>query len=392
MTQRHENGVESSPGVAILADRYEVESEVGRGGMGTVYRARQVGLERTVALKILRPSTHADDAEAFEKRFQREAETLAKFDHPNIVRIYDFGSTRSGQPFLAMEFVEGPRLSDLVRNGPMSAAELLPLMVQVCKGLRYAHQRGAVHRDLKPGNLLIKEDDEGRRQLKIVDFGVVKLVDDEQTLTGEGLILGSPHCMAPEQVRGDEVDHRVDIYAFGVLLFRCLTGVYPFQRNNVAATMMGHLNDAVPSIKSVAPEIVVPDGVEEIIARCMEKDPADRFATVDEILDELAILLNVPSSALRSTGGVTHPSMHSRRSHQSSRGQVIRRPSARRSLALVALGATLGVALVAAALVSGDWQDDGTPVPEISADRPGSIDGEAGPGFTATSGSTKAGK
>ncbi|MEO0605498.1 MAG: serine/threonine-protein kinase, partial [Myxococcota bacterium] len=272
-----------NPPPAVDVDRYEVDGVVGRGGMGTVYRARQVGLNRTVALKILHSQPHSDDAADFDKRFRREAETLAKFDHPNIVRIHDFGTTRSGRLFLVMELVEGPRLSDLVKDVPMPAGELLPLILQVCQGLRYAHERGAVHRDLKPGNLLVKEHPGGRRQIKIVDFGLVKLVDEEQTITREGLILGSPHYMAPEQLRGDTVDHRVDIYALGALLFRCLSGRYPFQRKNLAATMMGHLNEAVPRLSEAAPQVELPEGLEDLIARCMQKSPEDRFQTVDEV-------------------------------------------------------------------------------------------------------------
>lgn len=295
----HDNESSSSPDVTFAGDRYAVESLVGAGGGGRVYRARQVELNRIVAIKVLRRSTHANDEATFEKRFRREAETLARFHHPNIVQIYDFGTTESGQLFLAMEFVEGPRLSDLIKQGPMTLSDTLPLILQVCEGLRYAHGLGAVHRDLKPGNILIREHG-GGRQVKLVDFGLVKLVDQESSITHEGYVLGSPHYMAPEQIRGEGIDHRVDIYALGVVLFRCLSGGYPFKKTGIAATMMGHLNDPVPRLREVAPDVDLPAGLEELIARCMQKDPNDRFDTVDAIVERLHEWVEPSSTTLRS--------------------------------------------------------------------------------------------
>ena len=285
----------------ILAGRYRVDKLIARGGMATVYLAHQVGLNRPVALKVLTPPPNADEAAAFEHRFRLEAETLAQLDHPNIVVLHDFGETEDGRYFLAMEFIDGPRLSDLLKDGPMPVDRALPLLIQVCAGLRYAHRRGAVHRDLKPSNLLVKRvEDEGEEQIKIVDFGLVKVTSDDQSITRAGLILGSPHCMAPEQVKGLEVDHRTDIYAIGVLLFRTLTGQYPFHGPNSAATMIAHLNQPVPTFFSVAPELVAPEGLEEVVRRCLSKSPADRFGSMKEVIDSLAACMHIAPDLFRS--------------------------------------------------------------------------------------------
>ncbi len=296
---------------AVVAGRYKIDRLIARGGMATVFRAHQVGLNRPVALKVLSPPPDPDDSAAFEERFRLEAETLAQFDHPNIVTLYDFGRTGSGQFYLAMEFVDGPRLSDVLKRGPMHHAELLPLMIQVCMGLRYAHRRGAVHRDLKPSNLLVKQGDDGERHVKIVDFGLVKLTDDDQTITRTGLILGSPHCMAPEQVRGVDIDHRADIYAIGVLLFRCLTGEYPFHGANSAATMIAHVNESAPRMRQIAPGIDVPDALEDVVEICLQKNPANRFQSMNDLIDHLAVSMDVSPEAFRSMSQ-THSSIRPR--------------------------------------------------------------------------------
>ncbi|HHO52508.1 MAG TPA: serine/threonine protein kinase [Deltaproteobacteria bacterium] len=285
---------------AILGGRYQVDRLIARGGMATVYLAHQVKLNRSVALKVLTPPPEADDAATFEQRFQLEAETLAQLAHPNIVVLHDFGETEDRRFYLAMEYIDGPRLSDLLKDGPLPVDRALPLLIQVCAGLRYAHKRGVVHRDLKPSNLLVKQLDDGEEQIKIVDFGLVKLTTDNQSITRAGLILGSPHCMAPEQVRGLEVDHRADIYAIGVLLFRTLTGQYPFHGPNSAATMIAHLNEPVPTFFSVAPSLVLPEGLEEIVRRCLEKSPDDRFQGMKELIEALASCMNIAPDLFRS--------------------------------------------------------------------------------------------
>ncbi|MCA9488691.1 MAG: serine/threonine protein kinase, partial [Myxococcales bacterium] len=263
-------------GGTIIAGRYRVDNLIARGGMATVYLAHQLGLERKVALKVLSPPPDGDEVGLFEQRFRLEASTLASLDHTNIVVLYDFGETPEGQCFLAMEFVDGPRLTDVLRDGPLAAPRAIEIALQVASGLRYAHRRGVVHRDLKPSNLLLKYTEEGGEIVKIVDFGLVKLTEADQSITRAGLILGSPHCMSPEQVQGREVDHRADIYSLGVLLFRMVSGRYPFHGANSAATMMAHMNEPAPSIASVAPDVDLPPGLDELVQRCLEKDPDAR--------------------------------------------------------------------------------------------------------------------
>lgn len=271
----------SEPSI-VVAGRYRTIRLVARGGMASVYLAEQIALHRPVALKILSPPPVADlaDQESFERRFRLEAETLATLVHPNIVTIFDYGEAEDGRFFLAMEYIDGPRLTDLLVHGALEPDRALKLLLQVCNALRYAHRRGVVHRDLKPSNLLITKDAEGHEQVKVVDFGLVKVGEVDQSLTREGVVMGSPHCMAPEQVQGQQVDARADIYAIGVLLYRCLTGTYPFHGSNATATMMAHLTQDVPPFVAVAPTLRVHTRVEGIARRCLAREPQDRYQDV----------------------------------------------------------------------------------------------------------------
>ena len=254
--------------------------------MAAVFLADDLLLHRQVALKVLVPPNKADIA-SFEHRFRREAQALAQLSHPNIVTLHDFGETKESGYFLAMEYIPGPRMTDLVKDGPMEPIRAIRLVQQVVLALRYAHKKGVIHRDLKPSNLLVLQGEDGSETMKVVDFGLVKLAEVDQSLTQPGLVLGSPHCMAPEQVRGQDTDARTDIYAVGVLLFRCITGVFPFHGDNATATMLAHLHQATPSFFSVAPGILVPEGLEPIVARCLCKDPADRYAEMQALMDDL---------------------------------------------------------------------------------------------------------
>ena len=281
-------------GGPVIAGRYRLDRVIARGGMGVVYLAWHIHLGRAVALKIMRPPPDVDDASGFEERFRLEAETLAQLNHPNIVTLYDYGQTEDGRFYLALEYIEGPRFTDLLRNGPMPVDRYLRLMLQVCRGLRYAHKRGMIHRDLKPSNLLIRESDDGDAVVKVVDFGLVKVVEADQSITRAGLILGSPHCMAPEQVRGVDIDARADIYSLGILLFRGLTGKWPFHGETAASTMIAHVNEPVPRFAVVAPELALPFDVEDIVRRCLAKDPKDRPVDVESLQRSLEQILDSP--------------------------------------------------------------------------------------------------
>ncbi|MDP2310508.1 MAG: protein kinase [Pseudomonadota bacterium] len=283
-----------APGGPVVAGRYRVERLIARGGMAAVFLAEHIALRRRVALKILHPPPDADESGNFEKRFRLEAETLATLDHPNIVTLYDYGEAEDGRFYLAMEYIEGPRFTDLLGHGALPPDRAIRLILEVCAALRYAHKRGVIHRDLKPSNLLIGADSEGGERLKVVDFGLVKVAEVDQSLTREGLVLGSPHCMAPEQVRGGDIDQRADIYAIGILLFRSLTGVYPFHGATSTATMVAHLNEPIPTFASVAPELRVPGRLEDVVRRCLSKRPADRYPDASALMEDLNLCLGLP--------------------------------------------------------------------------------------------------
>lgn len=329
----------------VVGGRYNVLRLIARGGMASVYLAEHIALHRLVALKILHPppSTDPEDEESFRRRFQLEAETLAALDHPNIVTIHDYGQTEDGRVFLAMEYIDGPRFTDLVARGPLEPDRAIRLILQVCAALRYAHKRGVVHRDLKPSNLLTSPDAEGNERVKVVDFGLVKVGEIDQSLTREGVVLGSPHCMAPEQVQGLPVDHRADIYAVGVLLFRALTGHYPFHGTTSTATMLAHLSESIPSFQTVAPELRIAPRVEAIVRRCLARAPEDRFPDVATLAVELSQAIGAPPEP-DSTFSLVEPPAPPAATHPA------RRPVPWRAVGLVAL---VLVAVVGAVLAYG---------------------------------------
>lgn len=276
-----------------VAGRYEIERVIARGGMAVVYLAKHIPLQRKIALKILRPPADAEDPESFEHRFKLEAQTLAQLDHPNIVTLHDYGETDDGRFYLAMEYVGGPRISQILRKGPMTAQRALAITEQICQAIAYSHRKNIVHRDLKPSNLLIRTNEDGSEQVKVVDFGLVKLLSKDQSITRAGLIVGSPHCMAPEQVRGHEVDTRTDIYAIGVMLFRGVTGQYPIHGSNPSATMIAHINDAVPPMATVMPDLLLPQGFERMVRRCLEKDASKRYPSAEALLSDIRLCMSI---------------------------------------------------------------------------------------------------
>ena len=276
-----------------VAGRYQIERVIARGGMAVVYLAKHIQLQRKIALKILRPPADAEDPESFEHRFKLEAQTLAQLDHPNIVTLHDYGETDDGRFYLAMEYVGGPRISQILRKGPMTPQRVLTLTEQICEAIAYSHRKNIVHRDLKPSNLLIRTNEDGTEQVKVVDFGLVKLLSTDQSITRAGLIVGSPHCMAPEQVRGQDVDTRTDIYAIGVMLFRGVTGQYPIHGSNPSATMIAHINDTVPPMATVMPDLCLPQGFERMVRRCLEKDPTKRYESAEALLADIQLCLAI---------------------------------------------------------------------------------------------------
>jgi serine/threonine-protein kinase len=261
----------------LIAGRYELEQLVGSGGMSNVFRAHDRLLERTVALKILHEQYTRDDD--YVERFRREARAVAKLAHPNIVTVIDRGE-QDGRQFIVFEYVDGPNLKDLTRDGPLEVHDAIGLTLQVAHALSFAHNRGLVHRDVKPQNVLLNEDG----QAKVTDFGIARSID-VQGFTHTGTVLGTSDYIAPEQARGQRVDPKTDIYSLGAVLYELLVGDVPFSGDNFVAVAMRHVNEPVPSVLEHRPDC--PPRLDFAIQRAMAKDPDDRFASMDDLVVEL---------------------------------------------------------------------------------------------------------
>jgi len=274
-----------------IGGRFKILDRVARGGMGKVYRAEQAPLGRICALKVLSPSYKGDGNPEFTKRFLLEASTASKLSHPNTVTIFDYG--QDGELYyIAMEFIEGRTLFRVLREagGPIGEARTLRVAQQICRSLREAHQLGLVHRDLKPGNILVTDHGDEKDVVKVLDFGLVKdLSGNHEDLTQQGMFMGSPKYMAPEQVTGDEITARTDIYSLGVLIFEMLTGKVPFGGTGMA-TLMAHVNNAPPKMKDVAPPGTrISDGIDDVVTRCLKKSPDDRYQSMKDLLHALKL-------------------------------------------------------------------------------------------------------
>jgi serine/threonine-protein kinase len=263
------NTVESS-----LGGRYHLEKELGRGGMGVVYLARDVQLDRPVALKFL--GSLIDNSDEFRQRFVREAKAAAKISHPNIISIYDI-SASVGKAYIAMEYVDGPNLHRYTQQkGKVEAREAVNIIAQACAALSAIHEAGITHRDIKPDNILIAKGG----LVKLTDFGLAKAEDAR--ITQAGTIMGTPSYMPPEQVLGRDTDARSDIYALGLVLYETMTGKTVFREGNILERQVTEV-PAPPStvIDSVPPE------VDAIVMKCIQKNPEDRYQTARELWNEL---------------------------------------------------------------------------------------------------------
>jgi serine/threonine-protein kinase len=256
----------------VLADRYELGPVLGEGGMARVHRGYDRHLRRPVAVKVLAPPYDRD--RGFVERFRREARSAAGLSHPNVVSVFDSGSYH-GTHFIVTEFVDGETLADRLRRGPMPPEEAVAVAVDVCRALQAAHHRGLIHRDVKPGNVMLLPD--GR--VKVVDFGIARAAGSD-TLTRTGVVMGTTAYLAPEQASGQPVDERADLYALGCVLYEMLTGAVPFRADTPVATMYRHVNEDPPPPSSIQP---VPPGLEAVVLRCLEKDPRRRFGSAAEL-------------------------------------------------------------------------------------------------------------
>jgi serine/threonine-protein kinase len=267
---------------------YRIERTLGRGGMGVVYLAEHERLKRKVALKVLAPEL-ADD-ERFRERFIRESELAASLDQPNVLPVYDAGE-QEGHLFIAMRYVEGADLRELIDESPIALDDVLTVVADVARALDAAHAKGLVHRDMKPGNILIARSSGSRtiEHVYLADFGLTKRSSSRSALTGTGVFVGTLDYAAPEQFEGKPLSPRTDVYSLGCVLFECLVGEPPFRRGQDAAVMYAHLHDPPPSATARRPE--VPRGVDRVIEKAMAKRPVDRYATADELAAALTVAL-----------------------------------------------------------------------------------------------------
>lgn len=269
----------------VVNDRFRIVSLIARGGMGKVYRAEQSPLGREVALKVLNPNYSGDQDPEFHKRFFLEASICAKLTHPNTVTIFDYGRTDDDIYYIAMELLEGRTLHRALRDETRLPAErAMHIARQMCRSLREAHALGVIHRDLKPANIFLVRHGDEKDFVKVLDFGLVKDLDTGEDLTQTGLFMGSPKYMAPEQIRGERVDARCDIYALGVILYEMLTGKVPFDRPNSVNILMAHVHEQPPLMADLAPDAGIEPLLEQVVMKCMAKKVEDRFASMDEVL------------------------------------------------------------------------------------------------------------
>jgi YVTN family beta-propeller protein len=307
------------PGTEIAG--YRIESLIGRGGMAVVYRAEDMRLGRKVALKLLTPQLA--DNEQFRQRFIRESQLAASLDHPNIIPIYEAGEA-DGQLFIAMRYVIGNDLKGLLvaQGGPLPADRTLRVMVQIGEALDAAHRAGLVHRDVKPGNILVAAGERPHSghsdHVYLTDFGLTKRTSELSAgLTGTGHFLGTVDYVAPEQIQGKPVGPGTDMYALGCVLYECLTGELPFHRDDDAALLWAHLVETPPPVTGVRPEF--PVAVNAVVARAMAKDPAQRYGSCEELLHELELALDIPkprsSANDRSTGETRTATVLARHAH-----------------------------------------------------------------------------
>jgi diguanylate cyclase (GGDEF)-like protein len=270
----------------VLDGRYELTEFIAEGGMGAVYKARQRALDREVVVKLLLPNVRSVDE--FQQRFFLEASLCARLSHPNIVRIFDYGCHAANTYYIVMEHLKGMTLQHFFRKrGHLSIRRSLGMAKQICAALVEAHDQGLIHRDIKPDNLIISEDAMGRDFVKILDFGVVKQLSASLDVTQVGKTVGTPLYMSPEQINGEDVDGRSDLYALGCVLFQMLTGSAPFAAADLKQILFGHLTKHPPTLAQASPSIVRNPQLQEVLDKALQKDPQRRFESARAMLSEL---------------------------------------------------------------------------------------------------------
>ncbi|MFN8657124.1 MAG: protein kinase [Candidatus Obscuribacterales bacterium] len=274
----------------IFADRYEIQSRLGKGGMSVVYKARHLFLKRTVAVKVLNSQLVADVNNA--RRFRQEAEAASSIRHPNIISVFDFGLSTCGQPYLVMDYIEGQTLDNVIdTEGSVNKDRAINIFLQVADGLAELHRYGIVHRDLKPSNIMLYRDKQGRECVCLIDFGIAQMTPSadrhQQRLTRAGEVLGSPCYISPEQAQNFPLDVRSDIYSLGCTMYETLCGELPFHADFPWETMLKHVTEPVMPLTQRAPKLGIPETLNAIVMCAMEKSPSARFQNVQELQQHL---------------------------------------------------------------------------------------------------------
>lgn len=269
-----------------LPDQYQLISRLSVGGMGAIYKARHRKTNAILAIKVLHP--HIAQKQNSKQRFEIEAKAASALKHPNIIVVHDYGLTQGEVPYMVMELVEGHTLKDeIARLKSLPPSRFFKIFIQVCEALEHAHKRGVIHRDVKPSNILLMDTDTNKDIVKVVDFGIAKVITENdhetQELTQTGDIIGSPLYMSPEQCVGDALDSRTDIYSLGCVMYEALVGRPPLADENVVKTIFKHVNVRADAIKKARPDLNIPPQVEEVIFKTLEKSPADRYPTVEAL-------------------------------------------------------------------------------------------------------------
>jgi serine/threonine-protein kinase len=293
---QHDSGAaapNADPLVGIVFDKYKVIRRIGEGGMGLVYEAMHTVIEKRVAMKVLRDD-YSSRPEVVE-RFRQEAKSASRIGHEHIVDISDFGTTPTGSSYFVMEFLEGEDLASvLAREATLTPERATNIVLQCCRALGAAHAKGIVHRDMKPENIFLVRREEQLDFVKIVDFGIAKMSDVEtpgapgRKLTKTGMIFGTPEYMSPEQAAGKELDHRVDIYALGVILFELLAGRVPFVGDSFMGILTQHMFEEAPTLRDVNPRVECSAELEAVIYKALAKDAGDRYQTMEELGEAIA--------------------------------------------------------------------------------------------------------
>lgn len=273
-----------------LMGKYDIIDVIGHGGMGVVYKGRQVLMDRTVAIKMLQSQHIADSMSV--KRFHQEGKAASKMNHPHVITVYDFGVTpTSGQPFIVMDYLLGTDLSQIIKDeGQLGVERSLKILAQSTDALDHAHRMGVIHRDLKPSNIMLIDYEDEKDYVKVVDFGVAKLISaggEQQRLTQMGEVCGSPVYMSPEQCQGLELDSRSDIYSMGIVIYETLTGRLPILGKTMVETMSKHITEAPPRFTEVRPDLYIPERLEAVVFKALSKNRDDRHQSMAELTRDL---------------------------------------------------------------------------------------------------------